>query len=96
MRTQLVNSMAAVSPATLAMPKITLVTMPGAAAGMLVALIALHFVVPKAKAASLKEGGTIFSASSVPLITMGSIIKDKVNQPAAKDTPKPSCLLKKV
>ena len=51
-RTQLVKRMAAVSPATLAMPRITLVTMPGAADGMIVDVIARHFVVPNASDAS--------------------------------------------
>jgi len=85
--TQEVKSIAAVSPATRAIPKITLVTIPGAAAIKVVRLIAFHFVAPNAKAACLNDWGTIRNASSEPRITMGRIINARVSQPAMRDMP---------
>ena len=79
--TQEVKSIAAVSPATLAIPKITLVTIPGAAAINVVRLIDFHFVAPNANAACLKDVGTMRNASSEPRMTIGRIIKARVSQP---------------
>ncbi len=95
-KTEEVNNIAAVSPATRAIPKITLVTTPGAAAIKVVKLIAFHLVAPSPNAACLNEVGTIRIASSEPLMTIGRIIKERVSQPDIKDIPNPSCLLNKV
>src|SRR4030042_6348440 len=79
-----VNMIGAVSPETLAVPKIEPVRIPGIAAGNITFLMVCHFVAPHAREASLKLYGTALIASSEVDMMYGSIITASVNAPANK------------
>ena len=62
-----VNSNGAVSPITLATPRITAVKIPVRAVGKTIFIITLALLEPRAMAASLKSFGTSFRTSSAVL-----------------------------
>lgn len=68
-----VNNSGAVSPATLAIPKIIAVTKPLLAAGITIMATVRHWVAPKANHASRRSVGINFKTSSEVLATVGII-----------------------
>ena len=85
-----VNSSGAVSPITLATPKITAVKIPVLAVGKTIFMITRALLEPRAIAASLNSFGTSFKTSSEVLATVGNIKIEYARPPVKAENPETS------
>ncbi len=79
--------MGAVSPAALATPMISPVKTPGRAEGITTFFTVCHLLAPRATLPSLREFGTLLSASWLVRIMVGRFISPRIIDPARRDIP---------